>query len=160
MMKRCRNCGSRTLVQSVQDRQLDSLPSVRVCGLKVSRCQECGEEAVSIPRLEQLHRVVAHTLVKKPGLLSGPQVRYLRKWLGWAAQDLARRFDLTPEHVSRIENGHLRISVTADRLLRMLVLTKDPVEKYSPEELLDTPVSEHPFDLTIRSSDHEWDAVA
>jgi outer membrane protein OmpA-like peptidoglycan-associated protein len=31
-------------------------------------------------------------------------VRYLPKWLGWSGRDLARRFDLSPEHVSRIDS--------------------------------------------------------
>lgn len=42
-------------------------------------------------------------------------------WLWRSLTFFARRFGLTPEHVSRIENGHSPISVAADRLLRVLV---------------------------------------
>jgi len=38
---------------------------------------------------------------------------------------------LTPESVSRWENDREQMSAVADRLLRLLVATKDPVSDYS-----------------------------
>jgi putative zinc finger/helix-turn-helix YgiT family protein len=159
-MKRCRNCGTHSVVERVEDRPFDSLPSVQVQGLNVVRCGKCGMEAVSIPRLEQLHEVVAKSLVKKPGLLTGAEVRYLRKWLGWSGRDFASRFALSPEHVSRIENGHHPISVVADRLLRLLVVIKAPIDNYTPEDMFDLEVSDEPFELGIRTSTRGWVAAA
>ena len=53
--------------------------------------------------------------------------------LGWSGRDFARRFGLTPEHVSRIENGHSPISVAADRLLRILVMNERALEGNAAE---------------------------
>lgn len=159
-MKKCRSCGERSLAGHIEDRPLDSLPSVVARGLKVTRCEACGAEAVSIPRLEELHRVVAMALVRKPGRLTGAEVRYLRKWLGWSGQDLARRFDLTKEHVSRIENGHNPISGVADRLIRLLVVTKPPTMAYSPEELLEVGDADEPLRIGVQSTGRDWKAVA
>ena len=159
-MKKCRSCGSRSITIRLEDRPLDSLPSVTLRDLKISQCAECGAEAVSIPRIEQLHEVVAKALVKKPGRLSGPEVRYLRKWLGWSGRELARRFDLSPEHVSRIENDHNPIALVADRLLRILVLTRSPSPDYSPEDVIETEPTEVPFRLGLRTTGQHWRAVA
>ena len=120
-MRRCPSCGAARLVSSVEDRPLLALPSVTIRGVKVRTCGACGEEVVAIARLDELLEVVAETLVHRPGRLSGEEVRFLRKHLGWSGRGFARRFGLTPEHVSRIENGHSPISVAADRLLRIVV---------------------------------------
>lgn len=159
-MRKCRSCGTGTLTRRIEERPLDSLPSVVVHGLKVTRCEQCGAEAVSIPRLEELHEVVAKALVRKRGRLTGPEVRYLRKWLGWSGQDFARRFELSPEHVSRIENGHNPISGVADRLLRVLVLTRAPVPDYSPEDALDVHDADEPFSLGVEATGQHWRPVA
>jgi putative zinc finger/helix-turn-helix YgiT family protein len=158
-MKRCRSCGSRSITTRLEDRPLDSLPSVTLRELKIHRCDECGAEAISIPRMEQLHEVVAKALVKKRGRLSGPEVRYLRKWLGWSGRDFARRFDLSAEHVSRIENGHNAIALVADRLLRILVLTRAPAPDYSPEQVLETEPADEPFRLGLRVTGQQWRAA-
>ena len=58
------------------------LPGVTLVGVEVSRCPECGNHEVSIPRIEELHRVIARAVANRPARLDGAEVRYLRKWLG------------------------------------------------------------------------------
>ncbi|NOY92692.1 MAG: helix-turn-helix domain-containing protein [Deltaproteobacteria bacterium] len=160
-MKKCRNCGATDSLSSTREaRPLDSLPAVIVHRLKVTRCAACGAESVSIPRLEELHEVVAKALVQRPGRLAGPEVRYLRKWMGWSGRDFAEKFELTPEHVSRVENGHHPISAVADKLLRVLVLTRTPTPEYSPEDVLTTRSESVPFSLGVAGADERWQAVA
>jgi transcriptional regulator with XRE-family HTH domain len=62
-------------------------------------------------------------------------VRYLRKYLGWSGADFAAHMGATRETVSRWETGDAPIGPTADRLLRLMVVTKTPVDDYSLELL-------------------------
>ena len=155
-MKRCRQCGALAVQITHEERTLDSLPFVRAQGLRVSRCCECGAETVSVPRLEELHRVIARAVALKPSKLDGREVRYLRKWLGWSGREFATEFDWTAEHVSRIENDRTAMSGTAERLLRMLVFTKEPDPHYAPHDVLKLGRESAPFDIAVRNERDRW----
>lgn len=58
---------------------------------------------------------------------------FLRKYMGWASADLAHRIGVTPESVSRWENGHEPIGAVPDRTLRLMVALENPVENYHAE---------------------------
>ena len=103
--------------------------------VEVSRCPHCGETEVAIPYIEALHRVIAATLVRKPARLAPEEIRYLRKYLGWSGVDFAARIGVTPEAVSRWENGKDPMGKVADRLLRILVVVEAPVQAYSTDLL-------------------------
>lgn len=156
-MKKCRTCGEKTMTTTYEDRALMSLPSVVVQNVKVRRCSACGEELVSFSRLEAMHEVIAKALVRRPGNLTGDEIRFLRKWLGWSGQDFAHKFALTPETVSRAENGKQQLSFRCDRLLRAAVVEKQPVENYS---LFDEALrAEAEFQLRVSQHDGEWRAA-
>ena len=156
-MKKCRTCGENTMTTTHEDRALMSLPSVVVQNVRVQRCQACDEELVSYPRLESMHEVIAKALVRRPGRLTGDEVRFLRKWLGWSGRDFAHKFALSPETVSRAENGKQQLSFRCDRLLRAAVVEKQPVENYS---LFDEALrAEADFRLRLSQQDGEWKAA-
>ncbi len=111
------------------------LTGVTLVGVEVRRCPRCGEWEVSIPRIAQLNQAVALALARKPTMLNGPEIRFLRKNLGWSGIDFAVYMGVTPETVSRWERGHLQMGPTADRLLRMLVAYLEPVNRYPLETL-------------------------
>ena len=106
-------------------------PTVVVTGIEGRRCSGCGDLKYGIPHMEELFRVVAGLLVHKPQRLSGPEARFLRKWLGWSGQDTADRLGFTPEHVSRWENDEVSISETADKLFRSRVRAREPIDDYT-----------------------------
>jgi len=110
--------------------------------------------------MEQLHEFIAKALVLKAGRLSGAEVRYLRKWLGWSGRDFARSFDLSVEHVSRVENGHHPVSGVADRLLRVLVFSRVASPASALEDVLDLGDSDEAFELGVSASGRKWRAVA
>jgi len=137
------------------------LPGVTLVGVEVSRCPGCGQYEVSIPQIEELHKLIAHTLIRKQARLSGAEVRFLRKWLGWSAADFAAHVGVTPETVSRWETSAVPMGATADRLLRLMVVTKEPVRDYSLELLKDVDgEAAQPLRLGMRSDQGGWRAEA
>ena len=43
---------------------------------------------------------IAQTLLSKPGMLAGPEVRYLRKYANWQAKELAGFLGMDPAYFS------------------------------------------------------------
>jgi putative zinc finger/helix-turn-helix YgiT family protein len=113
------------------------LPGVTLKAVEVSRCPNCGEFEVSIPRIEQLHRTLASVLIQKGTPFTGAEIRFLRKFLGWSGSDFAQHIGVTPETVSRWEQGKETMSAPADRALRLMVVTREPAAEYPLERLKD-----------------------
>lgn len=111
------------------------LPHVTLDGVEVRRCGACGEHEVVIPNIEQLHQAIAEAVIGKKARLAAGEVRFLRKHLGWSGADFALHMGVTPETVSRWENGREPIGPVADRLLRLMVVTKAPKSMYYIEAL-------------------------
>jgi hypothetical protein len=51
------------------------LSGIVLHGVQVSRCPQCGAEEVTIPRIEELHRVIARALIGKPTQLAAREIR-------------------------------------------------------------------------------------
>lgn len=133
----CGSCGAAKLTVSRENVKYDAsgLPGVTLMNLEVRRCEACGDYAIVIPRILELHRLMAETVIRKPAPLTPAEIRFLRKHIGWSAVDFAKRMGTTPESVSRWENGKLPMAASADRLLRLMVVTTDPVDDYSLDVL-------------------------
>ena len=126
-------------------------------GVVVHRCRGCGDHEVALPRVEELHRVIARHVIRKPTRLSPAEIRFLRKWLGESGEDLAELMGVTPEQVSRWENGKRDIGAPADRLLRLLVATAKPRDDYSTEQWRDLrEKSSAPRKMHVRPSRSGW----
>lgn len=144
-MSSCEECGAPTLVESNTVRRyvLGGLPHVELHGVEVTRCPQCGAEEIAIPRIGQLHEVLARAFVRQPRMIAPAEVRFLRKHLGLSTADFAQRMGVTRETVSRWETGANPMGAVADRLLRLLVLSHTPSESYAVDDLLrelsDTP---------------------
>jgi len=97
------------------------------CGLKnvvlldvlVHRCVRCGAERVEIPNMDGLHRTVALAVLCKDRLLSGEEIRFLRKIAGFTATNLAKSLAVTKNAVSRWENGG-KIGPASERAVRAI----------------------------------------
>src|SRR5262245_14012742 len=132
---KCADCGeSMVSARENFNYKASGLP-VTLVGVEVRRCKACGEYEVVIPRIENLHEVIAHAVVAKRPRLTSAEIRFLRTYLGWSGADFARRIGVAAETVSRWENGHDAMSPVADRLLRLMVLTRAPVSDYSLDAL-------------------------
>lgn len=111
------------------------LKHVTLIGVEVTRCPRCGNYEVSIPRIEDLHRLLAKVLIAKSTRFTGEEVRFLRKSLGWSGTDFARHMGVAEETVSRWENDAAPIGPQADRLLRFLVAQGRLMTRYPTEQL-------------------------
>lgn len=100
------------------------LPNVILQGLRVYVCQTCGAETPEIANLLQLHRVIAKALLTKPAVLTGPEVRFLRRHVGLKAREFADQLGTTPVTVSRWETGTIKIDLKTDRLIRFLCIRR------------------------------------
>jgi putative zinc finger/helix-turn-helix YgiT family protein len=107
------------------------LANVTLVGIEVHRCPNCGEHEAVIPKIEQLHRVIATTIARKAPRLAAEEIRFLRKYLGWSGGDFGEHMGVSPETVSRWENGSATMGATAERLLRLAALTREPMSDYS-----------------------------
>jgi putative zinc finger/helix-turn-helix YgiT family protein len=99
---------------------LDSgLSNVYLVGVQYWTCDECNSQWAEIPAPEQLMNVIAESIVMKPGLLSGPEIKFLRKRVGKRAADFAELVNKTPEHFSKLETEKLEITEPTDKLIRL-----------------------------------------
>ena len=133
---KCFECGSEMVEkrETVRDHAL-GLPNVVLREVPVRRCPKCREYEVVFPQMARLHKFLAGILIRKNTRLTGHEVRFLRKYLGWSGADLARRIGVTPESVSRWENEHEPIGLVPDRTLRLMVALEKPVDNYHASAL-------------------------
>jgi len=115
----------------------------------VARCQQCDAHEVIIPNLDGLLKAIAREIVGRRARLSPAEVRFLRKVLGWSGRDFAEHMGTSVETVSRWENGATPIGPQADRLLRLMVLTRNPVRDYEKLDLLKNVARAKPASLRL-----------
>lgn len=109
-------------------------------------------------RITELNSLLARVLICKTARLTGPQVRFLRKYLGLSGTDFARRMGVSKESVSRWETGKQHISPSNDRLLRLMVAYEEPIEDYTSKLANVAQEEADPVDIivNIRESESRW----
>lgn len=159
---KCMQCGA----EMQTDREnykydASGLPGVTLVGVEVSRCPACGEHEVAIPSIVGLHRALALAVVRKRSRLTAAEIRFLRKSLGWSGTDFAARMGVTPETVSRWETNALPMGGQADRLLRLMVLSSQPVADYTLDLMKDVAQDDAaPIRIGMRADETGWHAAA
>lgn len=111
------------------------LNNVTLVGVEFHKCPHCGEEYHGYRKMDQLHKVIADALIRKPSVLSGSEFRFLRKYLGFARDVFAKRIGRAPETISRYEVERQPIPVDLDLLMRSLVANKYPDRNYDFHEI-------------------------
>jgi DNA-binding transcriptional regulator YiaG len=99
------------------------------CGLEGVKLKNGFEEyetehgkGVGIHDLEGLHAAIGRHLVCNKAVLSGAEVRFLRKELELSQVELANFFGVGESSVRAYESDRTQISGPADRILRVLYL--------------------------------------
>jgi DNA-binding transcriptional regulator YiaG len=136
------------------------LRNVSLRGIEVRVCRN-GHREIAIPRIEELHRVLAVAFANKPSKLAADEVRFLRRYLGYSQADFARTMGVAAETASRWESG-TGMGATAERLLRLMVATQAPIADYSFDGL-ERRVGKgnaKPQRMTLRNVDSTWRTVA
>lgn len=130
----CTNCGAELGPAERRTVEYRSLPGTVLVGVDVHRCPTCGDEEIAIPQIEQLNRAIAQDLAEQASRLSGPEICFLRKHLGWSGADFAALFETDAATVSRWESGAQRMDVRAEKLLRVCATRMAPIEDYAQYE--------------------------
>ena len=88
-----------------------------------------GDETIKIPRINQLHNLIAQCLLDKKGVLSGSEIRFLRTNVGLLQTELSSLLGKEAQAVGRWERGEHPIDRTTDTLLRILISEKMGLDK-------------------------------
>lgn len=137
-MMTCESCEKelvekRATIDSPYQYKMGGLQNVFLAGIIVYRCLRCNSSSPVIPKIGELHRVIAKGLINKPGRLAGDEIRFLRKNLGLAANDFAALLRISAERLSRVENGkESPFGEPTDKLARAIILAsnnKDDIRK-------------------------------
>jgi putative zinc finger/helix-turn-helix YgiT family protein len=132
------------------------LPNVTLVGVDVRRCATCGEHEIVIPRIEELHRVLAAAIVRRTSRLTSHEIRFLRKYLGYSGVDFARIVGVSAETVSRWENGKETMRRSAENLVRMLVVHQQPIRQYAVDTLARIGRRRAPKAIGVRMKGETW----
>lgn len=117
---KCPICNSKTVCAKDTHHYTESgLNYVYLKGVDVCKCS-CGEIIVSIPAMSQLHSLIALSIIKKKSLLSGSEIRFLRKNMGLTATRLSKIIGVDNATISRWENNTQAIDKSHDRLVRLV----------------------------------------
>jgi len=98
------------------------LDNVYLGGIDVFKCAKCGNIEAKIPRIEELHMIIAKSIISQQQRLNNKEIRYLRKYIGIKANELAKILHIHKSTLSRWEAGKDKIGDANDRLLRLLVI--------------------------------------
>jgi len=155
----CPNCGNKMTSKRENHKYTAcGLDYVTLVSVEVRRCQSCGEWEVVIPKLEQLHRVLAQTVAQGKSHLRGSEIRFLRKYLGYSGAEAASALSVTPETMSRWENDKVAISQSAERFLRLMVVNQQPTQCYPLVDLLADKTHKKPAPIKL-DIDTSWKAA-
>lgn len=159
-MSTCTVCHEAELVETVEAAYLykeSGLDNVVLLDQPVRRCPKCGAHALAIRAMAKLHRAIAVSVITQPDKLTGPEIRFLRKHLGWSGTHFAEVIGVGRSVVSNWENDNESIGAANDRLLRMLVALGDQVQDYAAEDLKKlTDAKAKPKPIRLRQSNRSW----
>ena len=99
---------------------------------------------VAVPHAEELAAAVALALCFQPFVLTGAEVRFIRRVLGMTGQELAAAVEMDGATLSRWEHGKQTVGAWADKALRMAAVLRlqdcAPSSSLNPSDV----VSIHP----------------
>ena len=99
------------------------LGNVYLSGIPVYKCTSCGDTVARIPMMGELLKTIGEVVVNKPALLSGSEIRFMRKNEKMLAKTFVKYLGVDPSTYSRWENGKARAGRTSDRLIRLCYAT-------------------------------------
>lgn len=129
-------------------------------GYKVRKAGD--EEYVAIHDVDELHEAIAEFLVRQRKILTGAEVRFLRKYLDVTQRELGAFLGVSDQSVARYEKGQTVLEGPSDNLLRLLVLAQAEGSLNVRETLerigsADDAVGDR---MTLELNDHEWRVAA
>jgi DNA-binding transcriptional regulator YiaG len=142
MIRTCNGCGKGVMEEMILPEHTEDLGGIVVeliDAVRVYRCNECSERETEIPDLAGLTRAAAMSRALHPVLLSGREVKFLRRALDMTQQEFADAMDIRSETVSRWENDVPGTGGMTEKLVRhnvcALLHEFVPAMDYDPAEI-------------------------
>lgn len=139
--RRCYDCGCAMEGKRGNYKYIDAgLSSVNLVNILVFHCtnRKCGAVVPEIPAISQLHRAIAYSLLEKETLLTGEEIKFLRKMSGLTGTDLASLLGTHATNLSKWESGARKVSKKADVALRLLSFAAIMQELMNRDHLVPT----------------------
>lgn len=113
------------------------------CGLKnvmidglVPLVDDDGDEVITIPAVNELHRVIALGIVEHQHGISGDELRFLRTEMGLTQAELAAIVHRDKQSIGRWERSEIAIEGAAETIIRRLAIEKLELDVTSDTEEL------------------------
>lgn len=104
---KCFQCNSDTeIVRECYHYSESGLDNVYLDNLELFRCVECGYKNPIIPRIIDLHKLIAYTIFLKYTYLNKYQIKFLRKQLGYSIMAWANKLDIEEIKLANMESGN------------------------------------------------------
>lgn len=111
-MTKCPNCNEKRFSETMVPHAVEVAGRTYAGRLPALRCAGCGETYTEARDLLAFDRETALHLASS-GPVSGAGLAFMREAMRLRAKDLAQLLNVTPEHLSRWENGHREIDRNA-----------------------------------------------
>lgn len=95
-----------------------NLDNIYLLNAEVYFCPNCKEEELILQNAALIHNAIGVALTTQPTILSGKEIRYLRRAAGFSLSEWAKRLGVADATYSKWENNHRAVSEYADRLAR------------------------------------------
>jgi DNA-binding transcriptional regulator YiaG len=95
------------------------LDNVLLEGLAVCQDDE-GETCVTIPNINQLHTVIAKSIITRRTGMSGKELKFLRSLMGMTQAELAKVVNRDAQTIGRWERGEFDNDPNAEALIRLV----------------------------------------
>ncbi len=135
----CPSCDSNKAMKSeviTHKFKESGLDNVTLSGVKIYRCNDCGEVVYDFGDLNQLNRTIADVLLRKKGHLTGKEIRFLRTYVGYSSELFARILGYDKTSWSRIENDRSKISSQVNMAVRWAVAGKLADRDYDVHDVI------------------------
>lgn len=122
MKYKCSECGQLTSMKIASYKYEESgLDNIFLENTPVYQCA-CGASFASIFQVGKLNDLIAEQLIQKPNLLTGAEIRFLRKNMYWPSNVFAKQLGVGKTTFSKWENNIQRHSDGYDRLIRLVYI--------------------------------------
>jgi transcriptional regulator with XRE-family HTH domain len=95
------------------------LENVTLVGLK-NVCDDDGDECITIPNINGLHKAIAKAVVTHPRGMSGKELRFLRTLMGKTQAELGSEVHREGLEVGRWERGESPLDPNAEAIIRVM----------------------------------------
>ncbi len=155
----CFECESKDIKkESITHKYTESgLDNITLYGVIRTKCNSCGEEYYNFGDIGQLHDIISESIIKKKGRITGKEIRFLRKYLGYTNSIFAKIVGKNSSVLSRIENGQQAVAEPFDKLVRLLVDNKMECRNYDFHDLFLNGYGVETDNLKLKNENKHWE---